>query len=167
MPHLNTITAGDRAAAGAPAPTPSVRQRIHAEHQKFRKLVLELETLSRHLAGSPGPAAYRALDAAIADIDTYAGAHMELEETTVYPLVSGRLSSKTTVRALLRDHRQLRRLTDQLRRERAGLESAAPARVARCCSTLHSLAVLLRLHLRREEAAIGAAILAGFGTDAH
>ena len=138
-------------------------QRFRVEHQAYRRLVFELETLSRHMAGRPGPGAYRALDAAIAELHDYLGSHLDAEEALLYPMIDERLRSAGTTRALRRDHRQLRLLTDRVRRRRPGLETAGAPEVAQLCAALHCLAVLLRQHLRREDAAVGAALIVSAG----
>ena len=138
-------------------------QRFRVEHQAYRRLAIELETLSRHMAGRPGPGAYRALDAAISELHDYLGSHLDAEERLLYPMIDERLRSAGTTRALRRDHRQLRLLTDRVRRRRSGLEAAGAPQVAQMCVALHCLAVLLRQHLRREEAAVGAALIVSAG----
>jgi len=122
-----------------------------AEHAALHRVIHDMEDLAYHLAGHPGPAAFRALDLILEVLDRHVTGYMADEERTLYPLIARQLGGPAATATMIEDHREIGRWVDRLVGDRRDLEEAAPPQLERARQGLYSLAALLDLHVRKEE----------------
>ncbi len=122
-----------------------------AEHAALHRVIHDMQDLAYHLAGHPGPAAFRALDLVLDVLECHVTSHMADEERTLYPLIAEQLGGPAATATMVEDHREIGRWVDRLHDDRRNLEAAAPPQMERIRQGLYSLAALLDLHVRKEE----------------
>ena len=138
-------------------------QSVRREHGEIHGLVRQLHAVAKDLDGGLHAGIQPVLASLIDQMQRHLYREMRQEEAQIYPFLPAALGTDVPMRVLQADHRAVRDLVDGLRElnrpdahgwsweERA---SAIRSRVRR-------LAALLVLHLRREEAAFSALLVAG------
>lgn len=125
----------------------------HQHHAELLPHVDELRLLADELAGLTGDLVRERLGERLAFIDEQLIPHMEMAERTLYPELDQLLGDPRAMAPMRREHQEMRRLLDEIRRMREQLPdgpiSVRDELVLR--RVLYRLFVMMRIHLFEEE----------------
>ncbi|HEU4422278.1 MAG TPA: hemerythrin domain-containing protein [Pilimelia sp.] len=131
----------------------SLMNHLHEEHAH---LMPQIEAVgeTRDLVGeAPTPAVLTAVAGVHRFLTTRLLPHADLEELVLYPVVARLMGAADPTADLSRDHVEIRRLTDELRKLLDGMGDRAgdPSQAAALRGVLHALYVLITTHFAKEE----------------
>lgn len=132
---------------------PSITQPLREQHQKLMRQVEQLRAIADKVGDTPSEVLQSVLDDIYAFLVQQLIPHGQAEKSTFYPMINKVVGVEQITEALMYDHQEVERLTDELAalREELATSDLDEDQIKTLRRVLYSLYALVKLHFEKEE----------------